>query len=279
VLVVLDCCHAGGIGQPKHLAPAPPVRPLSRGYYDGLAAGRGRAILASSLAEQLSYVRPGAEHGLFTQHLLAGLRGGARSEDGLVRIFELFNYVRREVAAAQPNQVPYFKFSGQDDLAVALYRGGAKEEPRGADGEFFHDAYVSFADREPDAGFVYDTLLPRLEKEGLRVAVSTEVHEPGVDRVASVEVGIRQSKRTVVVLSDDYLRDHMAGFESSLAITLGLDKGQYRLLPVKFTPIKGEVPTRISKLVTLDLAHPRRAEREWGRLVSALKGPVPLMGR
>jgi hypothetical protein len=281
-LVVFDCCHAGGIGQPRHLTASPPVASgLSEGYYQALASGRGRAILASSRADQVSYVHRGADYGLFTEHLLGGLRGGARSEDGVVCVFELFNYVRRKVVAAQPNQTPYFKFDGEENLPVALYRGGATEQVTEPDGEFFYDAYVSFANREPDAGYVWKTLLPRLEREGLHVAVSTDTENPGVDRVVGVETGIRQAKRTVVVLTDMYLRDHMAGFQSSLAQSIGIDKGQYRLLPVKIGgPLDEQaVPARISKLVTLDLAHPYRAEREWERLVKALKGRVPPMGR
>jgi hypothetical protein len=38
---------------------------------------------------------------------------------------------------------------------------------------------------------------------------------------------------------------------------------------------EGQLPTRLSMLTTLNLTHPRRAEREFGRLVRALQGPLP----
>jgi hypothetical protein len=47
VVVVFDCCHAGGIGQPKEVT-APKLKTLPKSYYDALTSGRGRVILASS---------------------------------------------------------------------------------------------------------------------------------------------------------------------------------------------------------------------------------------
>lgn len=44
VVVVFDCCHSGGIGQPKD-AVAPSIKTgFSEGYYDSLKEGRGRVI-------------------------------------------------------------------------------------------------------------------------------------------------------------------------------------------------------------------------------------------
>ncbi len=161
-------------------------------------------------------------------------------------------------------------------MPVALYLGGQKGVvPRDEEG-FRYDAYVSYVDREPDATWVWDTLVPRLEEAGLRIAVSGDVEEPYVARVVNVERGIKQAKRTVVVLSEVYLADHMADFENVLAQTMGIQEGAYRLLPVKIAPIDASrLPVRLSMLTTLNLIHSRRAEREFGRLVRALQGPLP----
>jgi hypothetical protein len=280
VLVVLDCCHAGGIGEVKHVGPVEEVRPgLSENAYLALAAGHGRAILASSRAQEFSYVPDRAEYGLFTQHLLDGLRGGAASEDGVIRIFDLFCYLQPRVSAAHPRQHPYFKFQGDENLPIALYRGGVKGEIRRVEGEYLFDAYISYADREPDAGYVWKTLLPRLKQEGLRVAVSNDSEDPGVDRVVGIERGIERAKRTVILLTDNFLRDHWAEFQSNAAITKGLEEGRYVLLPVKMGPVGTQIPLRIRKLVALDLAHPYRADQEWDRLIRALRGPAPRMGK
>jgi uncharacterized caspase-like protein len=90
LVVIFDCCHAGGIGQPKDVT-APELKALPESYYDTLKSGRGRVILASSRSTESSWILPGASNSLFTQHLLAGLRGGAPGLGGVIRIFDLFH--------------------------------------------------------------------------------------------------------------------------------------------------------------------------------------------
>ena len=276
VVVVFDCCHSGGIGQPKETTALAIKAGFSDSYYDALKEGRGRVILASSRSSEYSWVLPGAENSLFTQHLLAGMRGGIPSEDGLIRIFDLFEYLQPRVTGDQPNQHPIFKAELEENFPVALYQGGQKGiVPKDEEG-FRYDAYVSYVDQEPDGTWVWDTLVPRLKEAGLRVAVSGDVEKPGVARVVNIERGIKQAKRTVIVLSEVYLADHMADFENVVAQTMGVQEGTYRLLPIKIAPIyEGRLPTRLSMLTTLNLTHPRRAEREFGRLVRALQGPLP----
>lgn len=276
VVVIFDCCHSGGIGQPKDIT-APVLKAgLPESYYEALKAGIGRAILASSRSTEYSWVLPGATNSLFTKHLLAGLRGGIASEDGLIRIFDLFEYLQPKVTSDQPDQHPIFKAELEENFPVALYLGGQKGVvPRDEEG-FRYDAYVSYVDREPDATWVWETLVPSLEGAGLYVAVSGDVEEPGVARVVNIERGIRQAKRTIIALSEAYLADNMADFENVLAQTMGIQEGAYRLLPVKIAPIdESRLPVRLSMLTTLDLTHPRRAEREFDRLVQALQGPLP----
>jgi hypothetical protein len=276
VVVVFDCCHAGGIGQPKDALSPTLKAGFSDDYYEALKAGIGRVILASSRSTEYSYVMAGAENSLFTQHLLAGLRGGITSDDGLIRIFDLFEYLQPKVTGDQPNQHPIFKAELEENFPVALYLGGQKGViPKDEQG-FRYDAYISYVDREPDATWVWETLVPRLEGAGMRVAVSGDVEEPGVARVVSIERGLKQSKRTILVLSPVYLEDNVADFENVLGQTMGVQEGTYRLLPVKIAPLdEGRLPTRLSMLTTLDLAHPRRAEREFARLTRALQAPLP----
>jgi hypothetical protein len=276
IVVIFDCCHSGGIGQPKD--PTAPVMKggLPESYYDALKQGRGRVILASSRDTEVSWVLPGAANSLFTQHLLAGLRGGIPSDDGLIRIFDLFEYLQPKVTGDQPNQHPIFKAELEENIPIALYLGGQKGVVPLVEEGFRYDAYISYVDKEPDATWVWDTLVPRLEDAGLRIAVSGDSENPGVARVVNIERGINQAKRTVVVLSEAYLADNMAEFENVLVQTMGIQEGSYRLLPVKTAPIEqNQLPTRLSMLATLDLVHPRRAEREFDRLVKALQGPLP----
>ncbi|NEP12946.1 MAG: caspase family protein [Symploca sp. SIO2C1] len=97
VLVIFDCCHSGGIGQPKDTSAPMLKMGLPENYYEALKQGKGRVILASSRSSEFSYVLSGAENSLFTKHLLAGIRGGIPNEDGLIRIFDLFEYIQPKV--------------------------------------------------------------------------------------------------------------------------------------------------------------------------------------
>ena len=276
VLVIFDCCHAGGIGQPKDVPGSLIKAGLPDGYYERLAAGRGRAILSSSRDTESSYVLPAAANSLFTGHLLAGLKGGVSSEDGLVRVFDLFEYVQPRVTSDQPDQHPVFKADLEENFSVGLYLGGKKEVTTTDEEGFRYDAYLSYADRDPDSTWVWETLIPRLEREGLRVIVSGASRDPGVPLVVNSERGIRQAKRTLVLLSAAYLEDNMADFENVAAQSVGIEEGSYRLLPVKIGPVdQAELPVRLRMLATIDLTDPRRVDREFGRLAEALRGPLP----
>ncbi len=280
VVVVLDCCHSGGLGQPKTAASAQAeVQPgLSEEAYERLRSGRGRAILASSRSDEFSWALPGMSNSLFTAHLLSGLRGGIASEDGLVRIFDLFEYVQPRVTAARPDQHPVFKAELEDNFPVALCQGGRKTSvPPDGDG-YLYDAYLVFRPDGPDAAFVWRKLVPFLIQQGLRVAVSGAVEEAGVALVVGVERAIRQSKRAVLILSNAFLadEDNLVYYQSTLAASMGVLERRARILPLISEPVdRGQLPLWLSALVPLDLADPYAGKANWDRLGKILKGPLP----
>jgi Caspase domain/TIR domain len=278
LVIVLDCCHAGGIGVLRDASALPLRDGLSEDYYQRLTQGQGRVIFSAARDTEYSIQLSGDDLGLFTKHLLAGLQGGAVNEDGLVTIFGLFEYVQPLVTIDNPQQHPKLTLDVEQNFPIALWRGGTKAgSPRGDDG-FRYDAYISYADSEPDATWVEESLLPKLEAAGLRVAISEDVAVPGVERVVNFERGITQAKRTVVVLSTVYLTDRWSHFENVLGQSLGLAEGTYRLLPVLFQPVPpDQMPTRLGMLEAVNIADERRGERNWSRLIEAVRGPLPRM--
>lgn len=276
VIVVFDCCHAAGAVHLRGALTPALQTGLSERYYQTLAGGRGRVVYASSRETETSIQRVGDEFGLFSKHLLGGLRGGVAAADGMVRAFDLFEYVQPRVTNENPGQHPVFKAEIEENFPIALRLGGEEmAEPRDAEG-FAFDAYVSYVDRGPDADWVWETLVPRLEQAGLRVAVAGDSGDPGVPMLVNAERGITKAKRTVVVLSEASLADHAADFENVMAMTLGMQEGSYRVLPVQIESIAPErLPLRLSSLTSVNLADPRRGERGLDRLVQALQGPLP----
>ena len=116
VIVFLDACHSGGVGEPKD-AGVMVEAGLSEAAYKRLTEGEGRVVIASCKPDEISWELPGMRNGLFTHYLLEGLRGAAAGPDGAVRIFDVFNYVSQKVPQHKP-QHPLFK--GEIDLNFTI---------------------------------------------------------------------------------------------------------------------------------------------------------------
>jgi hypothetical protein len=284
MVVVLDVCHAGGIGLPK-AAGTPVLRPgNSEKFYAGLARGRGRVILAACKENEYSRIMPGAKNSLFTEHILAGLRGGVTSEDEYINIFELIAYVQPRVTQAHPEQHPYFELGIENDFPIALFRGGKKRSPskkrkkRSAKDDRL-DAFISYSPREPDTTWVWDTLIPRLRQAKLKVAVAHQSEDPAVPLIVSHAQGVESAKRTIAVLSENYLNDHLATFTEIASVHAGVEAAEWRLVPIRIGPVnQKKLDLRLRMLPQVDVTGPQAAERlEW--LVAALQKPVTAMSR
>ncbi|MCP4397550.1 MAG: caspase family protein [bacterium] len=142
VVVFFDSCHSGGVGETKSIDfdGGELKFGLKGSYYDKLAQGEGRVIIASSDVDELSRLLPGQDNSLFTHYLLEALKGQAGDQqDGLIHIFDLFKYLAGtvpEAARKQPIQIapgvyddsqnPEMKARAKNDFPIALYLGGAK---------------------------------------------------------------------------------------------------------------------------------------------------------
>jgi hypothetical protein len=128
MVVVLDCCHAEGVGLLRDAEGNMLREGLSEDYLSRLAAGAGRVVLAA--AGSTEYASDGSgRNGLFTGHLLAGLRGGAGGNDAFIHIFDLYNYIQPRVVNASPTQNPVFKAELREDFTVAMRLGGRGDGP------------------------------------------------------------------------------------------------------------------------------------------------------
>jgi uncharacterized caspase-like protein len=116
LVVFLDACHAGGVGEPKD--PTVQIKAgLSEAAYTRFLA-QGRVIIASCKPDEVSYELPEMRNSLFTHYLLEGLRGGAARPDGTVWITNLFGYVYEQVS--RYNLQHPFQKSATEDFIIAL---------------------------------------------------------------------------------------------------------------------------------------------------------------
>lgn len=124
LLLLLDCCHAGGLDDIKTPGATLTKAPIPEEVKNLLGEGRGRAIIASSQADEYSYA--GTPYSAFTLALIEALCGeGAARQDGFVRVADLALHTRQMVPQRTGNkQHPTLNYEQADNFRVAYYAAG-----------------------------------------------------------------------------------------------------------------------------------------------------------
>lgn len=130
LLLLLDCCHAGGVGDAKAPGMELVKSPLPPEATALLAEGSGRVLIASSQENELSYA--GKPYSAFTLALIEALSGvGAAKQDGYVRVADLALHAREVVPGrTKGRQHPILQFEHADNFVLACYAGG-DTQPKG----------------------------------------------------------------------------------------------------------------------------------------------------
>ena len=125
LLVLLDCCHAGGQAEAKGLPGA--KSPLPPSVAAELERGSGRVVIGSSRKDEISWT--GKPYSVFTAAMLEGLAGyGAFEQDGYARVLDLALWVGRKVPERTGDkQHPIIKVAHlEDNFTLAWYAAGEK---------------------------------------------------------------------------------------------------------------------------------------------------------
>jgi Caspase domain len=124
LLVLLDCCHAGGLTKPEPAGLALAKAPIPPEAASLLAEGRGRVLIASSQQDELSFA--GKPYSAFTLALIEALCGkGAAAKDGYVRVSDLALHAREVVPLrTAQRQHPILNFEQADNFAISYYAAG-----------------------------------------------------------------------------------------------------------------------------------------------------------
>ncbi|HEU4726789.1 MAG TPA: caspase family protein [Kofleriaceae bacterium] len=277
--VVLDCCRASGIAEPRDAAPilSPELAPA----LSLLARGRGRAILAASRSDGYSFVVPGQRNGVFTRHLLDGLRGAAQGAGGVIRVCDLFHYIQQKVREDDV-QCPVFKAELEENYPIALYRGGEVPSltvPPPPD-PFAYDGFISYrrADAE-DRAWVETVLVPRLERAGLKLCLEHRDFRLGQPRIREMERAVTRSRYTVAVLTPSYLEGGFEDFQALISQHQDLETRVGRFLPIMRKPCRPSLGVQIM-LAALDVSRESEVDAAMDRLAVGLRqAPVPTFDR
>lgn len=124
ILFVSDACFSGAAGEGRTFGSS---YSGTVGNYMSRLGGTGRIILTASAPNQLSYERDDFGHGVFTYHLLEGLRGSADQDgDGVVTANEAYQYVQVQVPQSTNNrQTPMW--SGNQGGRIQLGLPGRRD--------------------------------------------------------------------------------------------------------------------------------------------------------
>jgi Caspase domain len=126
LLVLLDCCHAGGQADAKE----PHWQKLPVAALEELARGGGRVVLASSRPSEYSYTSE--PYSFFTQTLREALAGhGASEYDGYTRVLDVALYTAHEVATrTREQQHPVLKVADLEGNFKLSYYAAGEPQPK-----------------------------------------------------------------------------------------------------------------------------------------------------
>ena len=234
MIVILDCCHASGIGHAKDASFGSLKAGLGNAYLEKLKSGRGRVVFASSRESEYSYVLQGERNSVFTKHLLDGLNGGVQSPDGLVRVFDLFHYIQPLVRKDESRQHPIFKCEVEENFPIALALGGkAVGAPELADDQYEYDVFVTYHDgSSEDKQWVRKRLVPAIEAKGVKACVEYRDFALGPPKDIQRESSVKKSRYTLTILSNKFCEEKLRSFENSMAYQLEEEDGRYRIIGV-----------------------------------------------
>jgi hypothetical protein len=175
----------------------------------------------------------------------------------------------------------YRKLSLELTSYESLHRAAIHQKSNKLDEQGFqYDTYISYADKEPDSTWVWEKLVPRLKRAGLRIAISGHVprgydkQRDGVRRVMGMADAMQLARRTLIVLSPNYLSEQGTDFQ--VVSQIDPQESVYRLLPVKIAPLDEHLlPKGLSIFGPVDLTHPRGSKREFNSMVAELELPLP----
>ena len=121
-IILLDCCHAGGVGDVKSFGLTKSSLPAEA--LDLFKQSSGYVIIASSTETEKSYT--GNPYSAFTGVLIEALCGeGVAKKDGYVRVADLAGYTRERVPRiTDDKQHPVLHFEQADKFAIAYYAAG-----------------------------------------------------------------------------------------------------------------------------------------------------------
>ncbi|GAB4550513.1 MAG: hypothetical protein OHK0023_16510 [Anaerolineae bacterium] len=128
-----------------------------------------------------------------------------------------------------------------------------------------HDVFIAAA--STDEPWIRAELLPILARAGLSYQLESEL-PLGRPDVLNYEEALLGARKTLVILTPEWLESRWADFQTVLLATNDPAAREARLLPILLRPC--ELPPRLKMLTKLDMTDPDAYTRQWERLLKAM---------
>lgn len=119
IVLIIDSCSGGALGEPGHLAGTDRLRELENTYLRP-----GVTLLAAAMAGQAAFEVNG--HGLFTHLVIGALKGGASDVRGQISAASIYAYV--EQALGPWDQRPIYKSNASQLSSLRNFTPDIKDE-------------------------------------------------------------------------------------------------------------------------------------------------------
>ena len=118
--IIADACHSGSLAESSTQK-----KSEKRGAYRSFEdSEKGFVMMLSSMGKEVSVEHDGIRQGIFSYHLIKGMKGSAdKNKDGIVSVIELFDFVDAEVkTATEGKQNPVLAGDYDDSLPVSVLK-------------------------------------------------------------------------------------------------------------------------------------------------------------
>jgi len=133
-----------------------------------------------------------------------------------------------------------------------------------------YDVFVSYSSKDKE--WVRGELLQRIEKAGLRAFIDFRDFTRGAPSIKEMERGVIECRKTLLILTPDYISSEWCEIESIMAHALGPANRDLRLIPLLKTPC--DKPPRLASLTYIDFTDGADLNLAWRQLLTAL-GAAP----
>ncbi len=138
-------------------------------------------------------------------------------------------------------------------------------------GEFPCDVFISYSSGDKD--WVRGELLSRIEQAGLKAFLDFRDFKRGAPSIKEMERGVVECRKTLLILTPDYIASEWCEIESIMGQTLSPANRDLRLIPLLKAECKK--PLRIGALTHIDFTPDADHALAWRQLLTALGAPPP----